>query len=74
MFESIFHRFPYSKKALAEGNPDALASHTGQLRFENGKWMMYHNWHGTVKKTPIDNVWGSDSEVGITSIWLPNEK
>lgn len=63
---------PYSRKALGEGNANAKGTHTGQLRYDkdNG-WQLFHNWHGTIKSAPIKSVYGSNNEIGITSIWEP---
>lgn len=61
---------PYQRESFNHGI-SGYGSHTGQLRNNNGKWYLYHNWHGTVKKTPIENVLGSDNELGITAIYAP---
>lgn len=65
---------PYSRVALAEGDRNAKGTHTGQLRYDKKSgWTLLHNWHGTIKSTPIQNVYGSDNEIGITSIWEPQK-
>lgn len=64
---------PYQRESFNHGT-SGYGSHTGQLRNDNGEWYLYHNWHGTVKKTPIENVLGSDNELGITAIYTPLKK
>lgn len=64
---------PYQRESFNKGT-SGYGSHTGQLRNNNGKWYLYHNWHGDVKKTSIDNVLGSKNEIGITEIFVPLKK
>ena len=64
---------PYQREAFYNGTSEH-GSHTGQLKYVDGKWYLYHNWHKTIKRTPIKNVLGSDNEIGITSIFVPTKK
>lgn len=58
----------YMIDAYRDGNSWTRGSHTGILRNEKGKWYVIHNFHGDVIKDPLNDLIGSNYNIGITSI------
>ena len=58
----------YMIDAYRDGNSWTRGSHTGILRNEKGKWYVIHNFHGDIMKDPLNDLIGSNYNIGITSI------
>lgn len=64
---------PQQANALKYGHVNSKGTHTGILTYENGKWWVTHNIHGTVHREPFVNLQNSKGSYGVTAIFEPRE-
>lgn len=64
---------PWDYKARKDGNSFSQGTHTGLLVHTKNGWVVRHNYHGDIMEDPLEDLIGTNYNLGITSLSIPKK-
>lgn len=71
---NMYYKGSDKQKDAYENGNDVTGTHTGVLTYENGRWMVTHNIHGTIHQDPFISLQNKRGKWGVTAIYAPRRK